>query len=376
MDLNGVRLCLIGPLPPPAGGMAVLTQQLGQLLEQDGLAVRIVQVNAPYRPSWVSKLRGVRALFRLIPYLASLWREIGRAQLVHLMANSGWSWRLYAVPAIAISRWRGVPVVVNYHGGEADEFLRTAAASVRQQLSGVQALLVPSNFLVDVFGRHGIAARVLPNVVDLSRFRADATSRSHSARPHLIVARNLEFVYGADIAIKAFARIARALPQARLTLAGSGPARAELESLARDLDVGDRVFFSGRLDRDQMSALFREADLLLNPSRADNQPVALLEAMAGGVPIVATAVGGVPYMLENGRTAILVPAEDSQALADAALTLLRDPGRASVLALAAHAELKCHEWTEVRRVLFNEYEQALSLKLASLHAGMRDIDIL
>lgn len=151
--------------------------------------------------------------------------------------------------------------------------------------------------------------------------------------------------------------------------------RDELERLARDLEIADRVSFPGRLDRDEMSALFRDADLLLNPSRADNQPVALLEAMASGVPIVAAAVGGVPYMLEDGRTALLVPAEDPQALADASLTLLNDSERARALALAAQAELKCHDWTEVRRVLFNEYEQALRLKLGPLPAGAPDTDI-
>lgn len=375
MDLKGVRICLVGPLPPPAGGMAVLTQQLGQLLEAEGLAVRTVQVNAPYQPSWIAHLRGIRALFRLIPYIAILWRAIGRVQLVHLMANSGWSWHLYAVPALWIARWHRVPVVVNYHGGEAEAFLEKAAVRVRRQLSWGRSLLVPSDFLVEVFGRHGIEARVLPNVADLSRFSAKVVSHRRRACPHLIVARNLEFVYGADLAIKAFACIAHVLPGARLTIAGSGPMRDELERLARDLEIADRVSFPGRLDRDEMSALFRDADLLLNPSRADNQPVALLEAMASGVPIVAAAVGGVPYMLENGRTALLVPVEDPPALADAALTLLIDSERASALALAAQAELKCHDWSEVRRVLFNEYEQALRLKLGPLPASAPDTDI-
>ncbi len=375
MDLKGVRLCLVGPLPPPAGGMAVLTRQLGDLLGGEGLAVRLVQVNAAYRPSWIGRVKGLRALFRLLPYLASLWREVGRAQLVHVMANSGWSWHLYAAPALAIAEWRGVPVVVNYHGGEAEKFLEGSAVRVRRRLRGVRSLLVPSNFLVEVFGRHGIAARVLPNVVDLSRFSASMSYDHNPESPHLIVARNLEFVYGVDIAIKAFAHISSVLPHARLTLAGSGPARAEFERLARELEVDDRVSFPGRLDRDQMSALFQRSDLLLNPSRADNQPVAVLEAMASGVPIVATAVGGVPYMLENERTALLVPSEDPRALAAAALSLLLDTERARTIAHAAQLEVQGHDWTNVRRVLFNEYRQALGLKLESSQDGARANDI-
>ena len=226
MNLKGLRLCLVGPLPRPAGGMAVLTRQLGDPLEREGLAVRLVQVNAPYRPTWIEHAKGAHALFRLLPYMARLWQEIGRAQLVHVTANSGWSWYLYAAPVLVIAEWRGVPVVVNYHGGEAEQFLKGAAVRVRRQLRRARSLLVPSNFLVDVFGRHGIAERVLPNVVDLSRFAAAARWSRIPAAPHVIVARNLEFVYGVDIAIKAFAQISVVLPQARLTLAGSGPERA------------------------------------------------------------------------------------------------------------------------------------------------------
>ena len=86
---NNLHLCLVGPIPPPAGGMANQTRQLKQLLEQDGVKVTMVAVNAPYRPAIIGKIPGLRAVFRLIPYLVSLYRSIGKAQVVHVMANSG-----------------------------------------------------------------------------------------------------------------------------------------------------------------------------------------------------------------------------------------------------------------------------------------------
>ena len=124
MTDQGLRLTLIGPLPPPSGGMANQTRQLARLLESEGVEVTIVQVNAPYRPAWTGSVQGVRALFRLVPYLLKLWREAGRADLFHVMANSGWSWHLFAAPAIWIASSRDVPVVVNYRGGEAAAFMR------------------------------------------------------------------------------------------------------------------------------------------------------------------------------------------------------------------------------------------------------------
>ena len=100
MNAKGLRIGLVGPLPPPSGGMANQTRQLARLLEQERVEVEIVQVNAPYRPHWVGSLRGVRALFRLAPFLVRLWHAAGRVQLFHVMANSGWAWHLCAAPAI------------------------------------------------------------------------------------------------------------------------------------------------------------------------------------------------------------------------------------------------------------------------------------
>ena len=373
MTLDGVRICLVGPLPPPAGGMAVLTEQLAGLLRIDGARVEVVQVNAPYRPAWAQRLKGVRALFRLLPYLLGLWRAIGRADLVQVMANSGLSWHLFARPALRVAALRGVPVIVNYHGGEAEEFLADAANSLRRSLRSTSALLVPSGFLVEVFARHGIAARILPNVVDLSRFVPRPKAVSSRSGPHLVVARNLEHIYGADLAIRAFAEIRRRYPDARLSLTGTGPAEPALKDLAGQLAVADGVQFLGRLDRDAMIAFYQAADLLLNPSRADNLPGAILEARASGVPIIASAVGGVPYFLEHDRTAFLVPPEDPAALAGAALALLDAPERGSVLAKEALAEVQRFDWKHVRPVLLKEYALALGHAPARATGSMESL---
>ena len=148
-NANLTRICvgLVGPLPPPSGGMANQTLQLSRLLTGDGLAVEIVQVNAPYSPSWAGRLPVIRAAFRLGPYLARLWRAAGRNDLLHVMANSGWSWHLFAAPAIWVARLRGTPVVVNYRGGEAERFLQRAGAVVRFSMRRASALVVPSGFL-------------------------------------------------------------------------------------------------------------------------------------------------------------------------------------------------------------------------------------
>ena len=99
--------------------MANQTRQLGELLQRDGAKVTLLQVNAPYRPPWIGRVRGVRALFRLATYTCALWQVAGHVDVFHIMANSGWSWHLFASPAVWIARLRGIPTVVNYRGGEA-----------------------------------------------------------------------------------------------------------------------------------------------------------------------------------------------------------------------------------------------------------------
>ena len=107
--------------------------------------------------------------------------------------------------------------------------------------------------------------------------------------------------------------------------AGSGPEKRALEALAATLGVAAAVTFTGRLEREAVAALYRDADVALNPSTVDNMPNSLLEALASGVPIVSTNVGGVPHIVQDGTTALLVPPRDPEAMARAALRLLENP---------------------------------------------------
>ncbi len=351
-----LRIALVGPLPPPAGGMANQTRQLAELLRAAGGVVEIVQTNVPYRPAWIGRVPMLRAAARLLPYTAHLWRAAGRNQLFHVMANSGWSWHLFAMPAIRIAARRGVPVVVNYRGGEAATFLARSHRSVRATIARASAVAVPSGFLRQVFAGYGMVTEIVPNVVDLERFRPAEVPRPRGA--HLVVTRNLEAIYDNATAIRALALLRQHVPDASLTIAGSGPEREALQALVGELGLTAAVSFSGRLERDAVAALYREADLVLNPSTVDNTPNSLLEAMASGVPIVSTDVGGVPYIVQDGTTALLVPARDPAAMAAAARRLLENPTFADRLVEAGLAEVRQYTWQEVSRVLANAYLRA------------------
>jgi glycosyltransferase involved in cell wall biosynthesis len=342
------KVCLVGPLPPPEGGMANQTRQLGELLRGEGLTVEVVRTNEPHSSSWIGETRGLRAVPRLARYLASLWSAFGRCDVVHLMANSGWAWHLFAAPAIWVAWLRGRPVVVNYRGGEAERFLAESSRLVRFSLNRARIVAVPSRFLRRVFASHGVAAEVVPNIVDLERFAPGDLPRELQARPHVVVTRNLEAIYDNETAIRALALVRRTVPACRMTIAGTGPELERLKAIAIECGVGADVAFVGRLDRDAIAALYREADVALNPSRVDNMPNSVLEALASGVPVVSTHVGGVPYMVDQGRTALLVPPQDSQAMAEGVTRLLTDRDFARRMAGAGLADVQQFGWNAVK----------------------------
>jgi glycosyltransferase involved in cell wall biosynthesis len=359
MRFEGLRIGLVGPLPPLGGGMANQTRQLSELLSGERATVVVVRTNSPLRPAGVARVPIARSACRLAAYLPALWKASGRCDLFHVMANSGWSWHLVAAPAIWVGLARKVPVVVNFHGGEAGDFLTRWAALVRFSMRRAAALLVPSRFLQEMFSRHGMQSQVVPNLVDLTRFRPGAMHSSLA--PHLVVARNLEPIYDNETALRAFAIVRQRLAGATLTIAGTGPEEERLRALSAALGLGAAVRFAGWLDRDGMAALYRSADISLNPSRADNMPISVLEALASGVPVVSTNVGGIPFMVEDGRTALLVPMGEPDAMAAASLRLLEDRALWHRLSRAGLTEVQRYTWSRIAPELASVYRMAIEV---------------
>ena len=359
--MPGMQIGLVGPLPPPSGGMANQTLQLAQLLRSEGLVVELVQTNAPYKPDWAGKVRGIRALFRLLPYLLRLWRTAGRVDLLHVMANSGWSWHLFAAPAIWLGWIRRTPVLVNYRGGEAEEFFQKSYRWVRPSLEKVTTVIVPSVFLADVFNRRGVATRVVPNIVDLDRFTTGVRHlhTRDDAGPQLLVTRNLEPIYDIDTALRVLQQVRKSIPGVTMTICGSGPERDRLVALAQALEIESAVVFTGRVENEQIAGLYQSADVMLNPSLADNMPNSVLEALASGVPVVSTHVGGVPCLVEHEKTAILVPPGDVDAMAKAVIRVLETPELADHLVTSGLAEIQQYTWPNVREKLQSVYTDAL-----------------
>lgn len=364
------KVALVGPLPPPFGGMANQTRQLAEHLRDEGWDVEVIQTNRPYRPAWVERIPVVRAVFRLLPYLWALWNAAGRQRLFHILANSGWSWHLFAAPAVWIASLRGCCIVLNYRGGEAASFFARSFRWVAPTLKRCNRIIVPSGFLQQVFARYGIEAGVVPNPVDLNRFRFKRPSSKRKG-PNLIVCRNLEPIYGIPAALRAFALVRARYPKARLWIAGTGPQARELQALAEELQIADAVSFTGRLPPEEIVDLYKIADVALNPATVDNAPNSLLEALAAEVPVVSTDAGGVPYLVQDRETALLVPVGDARAMAEAVVELLDNPALCEALKAAGRAKAEEHAWDAVKVRLLQCYGEALQAQRLLPKSSMR-----
>lgn len=299
------RIAVVGPLPPPSGGMARQTAQQIELITEKGHVASVIPTNLPYQPAFVEKLKGIRAVVRLMHYLVVLFAKLRQVDVVHIMANSGWSWYLFAVPAILVAKIYGIRTIVNYRGGEAETFFAKAWHRIRPVLTLADEIVVPSAFLEKVFSDYGCRAKVVPNTLDRRLFSPTENTEEDTGPWTILVARNLEAIYDVEMAILTLDALKKCGVNAVLKIAGSGPEEAKLRVLVQQLGLENEVTFLGRLDKQGMVSAYQHADVLLNTSRIDNSPNALIEAMSCGLPIVTSAVGGIPFLVSDRHEALL-----------------------------------------------------------------------
>ena len=190
-------------------------------------------------------------------------------------------------------------------------------------------------------GRATVPVSLIYNGVDLERYDhqeacctlPDEYGMEPGSQIVGVVAR-LEPEKGHPTLLEAWPRVLRAVPDTYLLIVGEGSRRDALEAQARELRIAHRVVFTGR--RDDVPAVTAALDVAVLPSYREAQGLTILEAMALSRPVVASDVGGIPEMIEDGKTGLLVPPHDAEALADAIIRLLKNHPLADTLGRAGH----------------------------------------
>lgn len=328
------------------GGQAIQALRLMEgLSREEGVAAELLPINPrlPRPLRWLQRIKYVRTLVTSIAYVASLLVRLPRFDVVHVFSASYFSFLLAPTPAILIAKLYGKRVLLNYHSGEAEDHLRRWHRTALPIIRLADRIVVPSNYLVEVFARFRLETLSVYNTVDLTRFRF---RKRTLLRPVLLSNRNLERHYNVDCTLQAFALIQQQLPEARLIVAGDGSERRRLRETARSLRLS-HIDFVGAVDPVDMPALYDQADIFVNASDVDNQPLSIIEAFASGLPVVTTDAGGIPDMVKTGETGLLVRRGDHEAMAIAVIRLLGDEQLASALTTRAREECGRYSWAAV-----------------------------
>jgi glycosyltransferase involved in cell wall biosynthesis len=366
-----LKVALVAPSLRYVGGQSVQADLMVRYWQDDpAVKAWLIHVDPPFPNGlrWMERIPFLRTLVREPIYLAALWRGLRESDIAHIFSASYWSFLVAPAPALLVARLRGKKTLINYRSGEARDHLRrfrTALPILRR----ADQVVVPSEYLVNVFRDFNLEARVVPNIVDLDQF---SFRLREPLGPRLVCTRGFHPYYAVDVVVRAFAEVKRASPDATLCLAGKGPSEEEIRNLVRDLGL-EGVKFAGVLSRQEIGRVYDEADIFINASWLDNMPISILEAFACGTPVVSTAPEGIRFMVEHDCTGLLSDPGDWRALAANVIRLLSDPELASRLAINAHRQSNRYQWGPVREQWVEVYQSLVPAK-APAHDGRPVVD--
>lgn len=264
----------------------------------------------------------VRQVPRMAHQLALMVSNLRWADAVIIDVFSG---RRAMTPFVLtrVGRAARLPVILVLHGGGLPVFVQRHPWVIDSTLCLATAITAPSVFLQRSFEARGFTVLEVPNLVDLPA--SPPREGERTGGPKVLWMRALDTEYRPVLAIEAFAQLLARWPDALLTMAGPDRGLLDTAKQAADrLGVFDRVNFPGYLGAEEKAAALRDHDVFLNTTAIDNTPVSVIEALAAGLPVVATEVGGVADLLRGGKAGLLVRDNDAGALARAVADVLDD----------------------------------------------------
>ena len=298
---------------------------------------------------------------RIVDMLSTAWRERRSYEVAHVDVFSGRAF-LQAEAVCATLRLANKPYVLTLHGGNLPVFARQWPRRVRNLLHSAAAVTVPSRYLLEQMRPYHDDLHLLPNPVDLNAYFFKLRS---VARPRLVWLRAFHELYNPSLAVRVIASLVTEFPGIQLTMIGPDKGDGSLsrtQRTARELGLGDRVTLSGPIPKAEVPAFLNEGDIFLNTTSVDNVPISVLEAMASGLCVVSTNAGGIPYLLEHERNALLVSPDDANEMGAAVRRILKDHDLAARLSAAARKKAEQHDWS----IILPGWETLLAMNGADL----------
>lgn len=306
---------------------------LGPLLESEGYGVT-------YASSKANKIA------RLMDMLMAVWRQRKSVEIVLIDTYSTQNF-YYAFMVSQLCRALHLPYIPILHGGRLPQRLQAYPKLCRRLFNHALTNVCPSKYLQDAFANEGYTnLTYAPNPIPLEQY--PFTERRFDI-PKLLWVRSFASLYNPGMAVQVLKRLQDLGIPAELCMVGpdSDGSLQQVKDLATELGV--TVQFTGKLSKAAWMALSQDHNIFINTTHVDNTPVSVIEAMALGLPVVSTNVGGMPYLIEHETTGLLVKPTDVDAMVAAILQLIEHPEERSSIIKHARVLAESFDWGVVKQ---------------------------
>lgn len=268
----------------------------------------------------------------------------------HIHACSGRGF-FPAVAGVLAGRILKKRIVLTFHGGGADSFFKKRTTLVKYILSKTDHNIVLSGFIGQIYDKYGIGYIIIPNIVEMDE---DHFRNREKICPKFISTRSLTSIYNISCTIDAFKMVKEQFPEAKLDILGDGPLRQQMESYVIDNGISN-VSFVGRVDNSSIYRYLDNADIFISSSLFDNMPVSILEGFNAGLLVIASNVGGVPYLVEDNGNGLLFNPENPSELAKKIIWALLHQTETKALIKNAYGSVKKYSWPVIKHSLLPLY---------------------
>ena len=239
------------------------------------------------------------------------------------------------------------PYVLTLHGGNLPEFAKRWPGRVRQLLTSARAVTAPSEYLKQKMEPYCNQIRILPNALDMSAY---LYRERGPARPRLVWLRSFHEIYNPVMAVKAMVALSQKYPDVELNMVGPDKGDGSFARTRAQVTRGEltnQVRFAGQVAKKEVPKVLSDGDIFLNTTNIDNTPVSVIEAMACGLCVVSTRVGGTPFLIDHEQNGLLVECGDSEGMAASAGRFLENEALARRCSQAGRHKVEAWDWPTV-----------------------------
>ena len=283
-------------------------------------------------------------ILRLLDMLSTIWDKKNDYQIAQIDIFSGHAF-IWALLSVKLLRLINKPIILTLHGGNLPAFSIHHKNQIRWLLSQANTVTVPSRYLLDTMQSYRKDLILIPNGLDIKRY---CYVQRVSPRPILIWLRSFHKIYHPELAIEVLFRLHKEFPTLRLVMVGPDKGDGSLQktqNLAIKLGLEDFVEFPGAIPKNEVQTWLNRGDIFINTTNFDNTPISVMEAMACGLCVVSTNVGGIPYLIAEGKDGLLVPPNDPELFSKEIVRLLTEPGLAESISINSRKKIELFDWS-------------------------------